>query len=372
MGRYLLLLFVLTLHFANVASANPLRFSLKTPVPQPGQPTLTIVADEAVTGVSVALLAKQPDPALGKASGEVGEFKYQARALSAGHKAVFKLGTGKPGATRWEGVITAQVRGQVWKQTVAFDTQLSRSLQIGYDRNYVSTHLNVEKRYVEVTLSSPAGHAEIEVFSDDGTKMGEGKAVFTGQPPGTWLRIPWEGTSAAVSDSVVLRLSIVLHDQEGESAHINLYPWFVSVPHEDVNFDSNQTLIRESEQAKLEDSLRRIMAVLDRVEKTLLKWSEQGVVLGTPPSPMLFVTGHTDTVGADGDNLVLSRGRAKAIATYFRQKGFRMPIFFVGNGERAPRVKTGDNVGEVRNRRADYTLTLQPPPTLSGTSWTKL
>ena len=112
--------------------------------------------------------------------------------------------------------------------------------------------------------------------------------------------------------------------------------------------------------------------MLDRVEETLLKWADQGVVLGTPPQPMLFVTGHTDTVGADKDNLALSRNRARSIATYFRQKGFRMPIFFVGYGERSLRVKTGDNVDEARNRRADYTLTLQPPPTLAGTSWSKL
>lgn len=355
-----------------VAHGDPVRFSLKTPVPQPDQPTLIIVADQALTGLSVAIVAKEPDPALGAASGESGESKFQAKKLGAGQKTTFKLGTGKVGATHWEGMISAQVGGQVWKRPVTFDTVLTRTLQIGYDKNYVSPHLNVEKRFVELTLSSPAGRAEMEVFSDEGVKMGEGKAGFAGEPPGTWLRIPWEGTSSAPNESVVLRLSVKLFDKEGASAHINLYPWFVSVPHEDVNFDTGSSEVGDSEKAKLDESLKRITTVLDRVEKTLLKWSEQGVVMGALPQPMLFVTGHTDTVGGDGDNVTLSRGRAKAIATYFRQKGFRMPVYFVGYGERSPRVKTGDNVDEARNRRADYMLTLQPPPTISGTSWTKL
>jgi outer membrane protein OmpA-like peptidoglycan-associated protein len=355
-----------------LGEADPVRFSLKTPVPQPEQPTLIIVADQALSGLSVAVVAKEPDPALGAASGESGEHKYQAKKLGAGQKATFKLGTGKVGATHWEGMISAKVGAELWKRPVTFDTVLTRTLQIGYDKNYVSPHLNVEKRFVELTLSSPAGRAEIEVFSDEGIKMGDGKASFAGEAAGTWLRIPWEGTSSAPNESVVLRLSVHLFDKEGASASINLYPWFVSVPHEDVNFDTGSSDIRESEKAKLDDSHQRISTVLDRVEKTLLKWSEQGVVIGTPPQPMLFVTGHTDTVGGDSDNLTLSRSRAKSIATYFRQKGFRMPIYYVGYGERSPRVHTGDNVDEARNRRADYTLTLQPPPTISGTTWSKL
>jgi hypothetical protein len=61
-----------------------------------------------------------------------------AKKLGAGQKATFKLGTGKVGATHWEGMITATVGGEVWKRPVTFDTVLTRTLQIGYDKNYVS------------------------------------------------------------------------------------------------------------------------------------------------------------------------------------------------------------------------------------------
>ncbi len=84
------------------------------------------------------------------------------------------------------------------------------------------------------------------------------------------------------------------------------------------------------------------------------------------------MTGHTDSVGADSDNLTLSKNRAKAIAAYFRKQGFRMPIFYLGYGERQLRAKTADNVDDARNRRADYTLALEAPPAQHGLTWQKL
>ncbi|MFO0654059.1 MAG: hypothetical protein U0787_03170 [Polyangia bacterium] len=255
-----------------IVHADPIRFSLKTPVPQPDKPQLVVIADQPISDLVGGGFGQELRSALGSASGESGEFKYQAKKLSAGQKMSFGLGSGKPGATHWEGMISAKVGGAPWKQPVTFDTVLTRTIQIGYDKNYVSPHLNVEKRFVELTLSSPAGHAEIEVFSDEGIKMGEGKASFAGEPAGTWLRIPWEGTSAAPNESVVLRLSVKLFDKDGASGqHINLYPWSVSVPHEDVNFETNSWEVRDSEKLKLDESCCRISAVLDRVEKTLLK-----------------------------------------------------------------------------------------------------
>ena len=119
------------------------------------------------------------------------------------------------------------------------------------------------------------------------------------------------------------------------SGHINLYPWFVSVPHEDVNSETNSWEVRDSEKLKLDESYKRISAVLDRVEKRCSNGPNKAWCWARCRS-QLFVTGHTDTVGGDNDNVVLSRNRAKAIATYFRQKGFRMPIYFVGYGERTP------------------------------------
>jgi outer membrane protein OmpA-like peptidoglycan-associated protein len=65
------------------------------------------------------------------------------------------------------------------------------------------------------------------------------------------------------------------------------------------------------------------------------------------------IEGHTDTVGSDESNMLLSQRRAAAAAAYLQQQfhiaGTRLEA--VGRGESQPLVNTGDNVDEPRNRR---------------------
>ncbi|MFO0574246.1 MAG: OmpA family protein [Polyangia bacterium] len=363
---------VLGTALAAPAHADPLRLSVTAQVNAPGKPSLTLVADEPLTGLSVALEPEAGDP--GEASksvpsGETAAVKVTQKKVAPGQKVVVTLGTGRVGLTHWHGVITCQAGGKLWKREASLDTDVRKGLGIKYDSNYYSPHLNVDQRYVEVQLSEPASKAEIEVYADDGTKVGSGHASFSSTTPDTWLRIPWRGEGAPSADAVVLRLAIKVYDQRDNWASIDLYPWKVEVPHEDIRFDTASSEIPEGERAKLDESLSKINAVLDRVERTLMRFAEKGILTGPPPRPQLFIAGHTDTVGGDADNLALSRNRARAIAAYFRQHGFRAPASFVGCGERQPRVRTADNVDEARNRRADYTLALQPPPVLQGLSW---
>lgn len=348
------------------AAADPLRLSVTSQVNAPEKPKLTLVADEPLTGLSVAL---EPEAGEGATSGESSPIKVTHKHLSPGQKVVVNLGTGKLGVTHWHGVITCQSGGKLWKREATLDTDVRKGLLIKFDSNYDSPHLSVDKRFVEVQLSEPASKAEIEVYADDGTRMGGGTTTFTGGAAGDWLRIPWTGTGAPAADAVVLRLSIKVYDQRNNWAVIDLYPWKVSVPHEDIRFDSGSSEIPPAEVAKLDESLSKINAVLDRVERTLMRFAEKGILTGPPPRPQLYIAGHTDTVGGDSENIALSKSRARSIAAYFRQHGFRSPASFVGCGERQPRVKTADSVDEARNRRADYTLALQPPPVPAGLSW---
>ncbi len=345
--------------------------SLTSKVSAPAKPSITIIADEPLQNLTIALEPAAPEDG-GKASGEAGLLKLSQKQMKAGQKVVFPLGSGKPGATHWQGMIQCNSGGKLWKREATFDTSVARRLEIGFDRNYHSEHLDLTRRFVEVKLSAAAGRGVIEVFADDGTKMGSGSTNFSGEAAGTWLRVPWQGQTAAAHDSVVLRLALTLFDSDGNEAKIDLYPWAVSVPHEEVNFTTASADIAEGERGKLDESLHKINVVLDRVGHTLMQFAEKGITANNPPSPKLFVIGHTDTVGGDGDNLTLSRNRARAIASYFRSKGFRLPVFYVGYGERQLRARTADNTDEARNRRADYTLALEAPPTLNGTSWQKL
>lgn len=72
------------------------------------------------------------------------------------------------------------------------------------------------------------------------------------------------------------------------------------------------------------------------------------------PGAEVQVTGHTDTVGSDADNDVLSLRRAREILNLLASKGFDRSIMTaVGRGERELKVPTADNVSNPANRRVE-------------------
>ena len=69
------------------------------------------------------------------------------------------------------------------------------------------------------------------------------------------------------------------------------------------------------------------------------------------------ITGHTDTVGTLQANDKLSLDRASEVRAALVTQG--LPVAnarIVGRGEREPRVKTADEVGEAANRRVEVIL----------------
>ncbi|HAM33079.1 MAG TPA: OmpA family protein [Deltaproteobacteria bacterium] len=71
----------------------------------------------------------------------------------------------------------------------------------------------------------------------------------------------------------------------------------------------------------------------------------------------ISVVGHTDTVGKDRYNCVLSFKRAKAVAAILVVKGIDSSILDItSHGKDNPLVPTGDQVPEPRNRRVEVTV----------------
>lgn len=67
----------------------------------------------------------------------------------------------------------------------------------------------------------------------------------------------------------------------------------------------------------------------------------------------VVITGHTDTVGSDADNLALSVRRAQAVRDEMVREGLdARGIEIEGKGFRDLLVATGPNVREPLNRRA--------------------
>lgn len=78
------------------------------------------------------------------------------------------------------------------------------------------------------------------------------------------------------------------------------------------------------------------------------------------PSYRIHITGHTDNVGKDEDNMQLSISRARAVADAIKSAGIEsLRISFEGKGETSP-MDTNDTVeGRKNNRRTEYILKKQ-------------
>jgi outer membrane protein OmpA-like peptidoglycan-associated protein len=215
-------------------------------------------------------------------------------------------------------------------------------------------HVQVEKSKVdlkqhrlEVKMSHPAGKVKITVVGESGATLADETQDFSGRAAGTPLVVTWSPSR----EEPIATIDVVAYDAQGAWVGVQISPWFVAIPHEDVNFATDKSDIDDAEAPKLE-------AAFNKLNEVLAKDAAHG---RQHPGITLFIAGHTDTVGNAGYNLKLSQARARSIAAWFRKRGVRIPIAFEGFGETAPAVKTADNVDEPKNRRVDYILSDEPP-----------
>ncbi|HWO25703.1 MAG TPA: OmpA family protein [Kofleriaceae bacterium] len=324
MRRICILVLLLVAGVAGTAGAQPVSFELKGDVAAGQKPVLRVTATQQVTDLRVEL--KRDD---GKT------FTMRQPALARGASVMLPVGDGAAGKAAYEGTISAQiVGGERWSEPLTFETLVRVPIKVTYDVD----HLDLDKRELQFQLSRPAGSAELVVLGEDGKELGKGAATYKKEAPGTWLSISW--TQPAGTRVMTMKLRAVSAD--GLASNVELIPWSVSIEHEDVNFATDSAVIDTAEEKKLDASLGKIAEVVKRSEKFM--------------KMRLYVAGHTDTVGPDGKNRKLSLDRARAIASYFRKKGVKLPIAFAGYGESVLKVKTADNVDERANRRADYVI----------------
>ncbi len=81
-------------------------------------------------------------------------------------------------------------------------------------------------------------------------------------------------------------------------------------------------------------------------------------VLNENPSIKLEISGHTDNVGKQEDNLLLSTNRAKAIVTYLNANGIdNKRLSYKGYGATKPIADNNKEEGRSKNRRTEFTIT---------------
>jgi outer membrane protein OmpA-like peptidoglycan-associated protein len=274
-------------------------------------------------------------------------------------------GGGKPGVTRtlpleqpegrfhYEGELVVRFPdAEEASIPLSFDAELLGPLKL----TVVPEDVDVEGRKLRFTLSRPASRAQVTVLMDTGEKAVDGEVPFQGEPAGRPLEVTWPA-----AEGRVLRISLKAFDTSDFYTGVELFPWRVDIPHEEVHFPTGSADVPAAERRKLDASHALIADAVSRH--------------GRFAQLRLYILGHTDTVGDTDSNRELSLKRARSIAAYLRKRGLKLPIFYEGFGEQSPRVATPDETDEVSNRRAEYILAVEPPA-LSSTpfppQWRKL
>ncbi len=220
------------------------------------------------------------------------------------------------------------------------DTVTGRGLKVQVDKSKV----NLKEHRLEVKMWPRSSKISMVVVGESGATLAEEEQDFTDRPAGAPLLVTWTPSS----DEAVAKITIKVGDERGYVG-LELFPWFVAIPHDDVNFRTASSDIDAGEVPKLEAAYAKLGEILAKDKDKQYR------------SITLFIAGHTDTVGDGAYNLNLSRERARSIAGWFRKRGARVPIAYEGYGETALAVSTADGVDEPRNRRVDYILSNDEP-----------
>ena len=85
------------------------------------------------------------------------------------------------------------------------------------------------------------------------------------------------------------------------------------------------------------------------------------VMKKNPQIQLIEIGGHTDNVGDDNANELLSQQRAESVRTYIASKGVEMARMLArGYGERVPIADNATEEGRLKNRRVEFRIMKQP------------
>lgn len=199
--------------------------------------------------------------------------------------------------------------------------------------------VDVARSHLTMRLSRPADRLEYVVIGDGGRELDRGERAVGGKHT---VDLEWRAGSGMIE---VIRVKA--WDEAGFWAGVEITPFEVYIPHDEVEFEFGRDDIRPKEEPKL-------VSTLSQLQEALAKHGKEIEI-------QLYIAGYTDTVGSRSANLELSERRARSIASWFRKRGVSAPIYYQGFGEDVLAVPTPDETREARNRRAIYVLSAGPP-----------
>ena len=241
------------------------------------------------------------------------------------------------------------IRGETVNMAFEFSATLAEKLDISVQKDAKM----VAQGKLWMHSNRPLDRVDITVKKDSG-ELAHRETVELGGQKGT-IKLEWPSVQEVGS------VELKAHDVDGFWRGLRLQPFFVKIPHKEVNFNFGEATWDDSETPKLKGSLERIREAME-------KHAHKGLQM------RLYIAGYTDTVGSRSENRTLSRKRARAIGDWFSDE-LDMPIFYQGFGEDVLAVETPDETKEPKNRRAVYILGNAEPPTseaIPRSNWKRL
>ena len=308
-------------------------------------PKLTLVVNKDVQQATIGL------------AGSGLSTKQKQGPTSAGGTIEFALPHKKPGIVSWKGSLDVKFAdGTTASMPLAFQTEIvSTNFTFGFNKD----DLDLDNNTLRFKSERPTSRYEIEVYGDDDELLAtSGQDFESPVAAGQLVPVSWNPKKKAD----VLRINLKVFDDAGAFRSLDSFPYSITIPHEDVVFDTGKAVIRADQEAKL-------AAALPEIEKATKRFGPAMRAAGA--TVRLFVGGHTDTVGAAATNSTLSQARATAIGRWFTKHGVPVAVHVRGFGESMLKVQTGDEVDNEANRRVDYDISLSGPTgSLSG--WTQV
>jgi outer membrane protein OmpA-like peptidoglycan-associated protein len=327
------------------AAANDIDLRIDSQVATGKEPTLTVVVNKDVESVTV-------DVSSGKA-----RIKQTLGPQGQPGKLVFTLKQEGTGVLSWKGTLAVVFAdGSSGEMPLAFQTE-RKSAKFKF--SITKENLDLANNSLKLVSERSTKKVEIEIYTDeDDLLAASGRDYDPPVPAGQPVEVEWLPKKAGD----VLRIHTTVYDEAGSFQSSDSFPYSITIPHEDVVFETGKSTIRAEQEPKLQ-------AVVPEIEKALKRFGPAMKAAGT--TVKLFVQGHTDTVGDPGSNRALSQARALAIAKWFRGHGVKVAVYARGFGEDLLKVETPDNTDEERNRRAEYDVGVDGPTgSLSG--WTRV
>lgn len=313
---------------------------------EPGKkPKLTIVVNKDLESATVTL------------DGGGQRFKQKQGPQTAPGQLHFELPQTKAGVVQWRGTLEVGFAdGAGGSMPLAFATEvLSADFTFGFGKE----DLDLEGDKLVLKSQRPTAKVEIEVYGDEDELLASSAQDYSPPiPAGQPVPVSWIPKKKAD----VLRLRLTVHDENGSYRSSDSFPYSITIPHEDVVFDTGKSVIRPDQEPKL-------LATLPEMERAVKRFGPAMKAAGA--TVRLFVSGHTDTVGPAGSNQTLSQARAAAIATWFAKHGVPVGVYARGFGEGVLKVQTPDETDNEDNRRVDYDIGVNGP-TGSLTGWTRI